>query len=49
MSTLAIVATVVGGYGVVCIFTYALMKTASDADAATEAMFQNETEDYPCT
>lgn len=40
MSPLAIGAIVVGSYAVVCVFTYALMKMASDADDAIEAMSQ---------
>lgn len=42
MSTLAIIATVVGVYGVVGIFGYAICKTAGEADRAIETMFEEE-------
>lgn len=45
MSPLVIAGIVGTVYVVVGTFTYALMKMASDADAAIEAMFDNETEE----
>lgn len=45
MSLLAIAAIVVGVYAVAITITYALMKTASDADDAIEDMFRRANEE----